>query len=228
MIRAKAVVLIAVWLALGGDALHAQDLTRYRSYVLGSSLDAVVATSGTRIADARVRHERPASIRDLEWRAPYVSSGAAMADPVRTLTFRFYNDGLYQITVDYDPARIEGLTVADIVATLSTTYGAPVPPSARAGARRTVDVPQDIVVLTAWDSPATSVLLLRGSYSSGLQLVLVSKALATQAKVAIKEAERLDMIEAPRRESERLKQQEVEADASRDKTRDTNKAAFRP
>jgi hypothetical protein len=228
MTPAKVIAPIVVWLALGGESVHAQDLSRYRSYALDSSLEAVISASGTRASDAKIRHERPARILELEWRAPYVSSGAEMADPVRTLTFLFYNDALYQITADYNPARIEGLTVAAIVATLSSTYGAPAPTSARAGARRAVDFPQDMTLLTAWESPATSVLLLRGSYSSGLQLVLVSKALGTQARSAIREAERLDVIDAPRRESERRKQEAVDADASRDKTRVTNKAAFRP
>jgi len=228
MNRVPAMALAAIWLSLGGDTLHAQDLSRYRGYALDSSMAAVIAASGTRVTDAKTRHERPATIRELEWHAPYVSAGAEMADPVRTLTFLFYNDALYQITADYDAARIEGLTVADVVTTLSATYGAPVQTSARFGASRTADLPQNMIVLSAWDSPAASILLLRGAYSSGLQLVLVSKPLGMQAKIAIREAERLDVIEAPRRESERRKQEAIDADASRNKAREANKAAFRP
>ena len=49
-----------------------------------------------------------------------------------------------------------------------------------------------------------------------------------QAKTAVREAERLEVTEATRRELERQHQEAVEAEASRIKTRDTNKAAFRP
>jgi hypothetical protein len=228
MNRSRAVAVVAIWLAIAVSSLHAQDLSRYRAYVLDSTLDAVRSAGGARVTDSRIVHERPARIQELEWRAPYVSSGAELADPVRTLTFLFYNDVLFQITADYDESRIEGLTVADLVATLSSTYGTPVPASARAGVRRTTSVPPDVPVLAAWESPTASMLLLRPSFSSGLQLVLVSKALSAQAKIAVREAERLDVTEAPRRELERLRQEAVEAEASRLKTRDTNKAAFRP
>ena len=228
MNRSRAVAVVAIWLTIGVSSLHAQDLSRYRAYVLDSSLDAVRSIGGVRATDARTVHARPARIQELEWRAPYVSSGEEMADPVRTLTFLFYNDALFQITADYDESRIEGLTVADLVATLSSTYGTPVPAAARAGVRRSTSVPSDMPVLAAWESPTTSMLLLRAAYSSGLQLVLVSKTLAAQAKSAIREAERLDVTEAPRRELERQHQEAVEAEASRIKTRDTNKAAFRP
>ena len=229
MTRTQAVAAFALWwFVLGSQVVQAQDLTRYRGYALEGSLDAVIATSGSRIADAKVRSERPARIQELEWRAPYVSTGAEMADPVRTLTFMFYNDALYQITASYDRSRVEGLTAADVVATVSGTYGTPLAGAGRAGARRAIDVPSDMVLLAAWESESASVLLLRGAYSSELQLNVVSKALALRAKSAIREAERLDEIEAPRREAERRKQETVDADAARSKAREMNKAGFRP
>jgi hypothetical protein len=228
MTRLPAVAGLALWVALGGQITQAQDLTRYRGYALEGSLDAVIATSGLRPADAKVRTERPARIQELEWRAPYVGRGVEMADPVQTLTFMFYNDALYKITASYDRTRVEGLSTADIVSALSATYGTPLAGSGRAGARRLVDVPPDMVLLAAWESESASMLLLRGGYSSDLRLILVSKALALRAKSAISEGARLDEIEAPRREAERRKQESVDADAARSKTRETNKAAFRP
>jgi hypothetical protein len=151
-----------------------------------------------------------------------------MADPVQNLTFMFYNDALYQITASYDRARIEGLTTADVVTTLAGTYGTPLTGSGRDGVRRLVDLRPDMVLLAAWESESAAVLLLRGAYSSDLQLILVSKVLALRAKSAIKEGERLDEIEAPRREAERRKQEIIDADAARNKARAANKAAFRP
>jgi hypothetical protein len=85
-----------------------------------------------------------------------------------------------------------------------------------------------MVLLAAWESESASVLLLRGAHSSELRLILVWKALALRANSAISEGARLDEIEAPRREAERRKQDTADADAARSKTRETNKAAFRP
>jgi hypothetical protein len=65
-------------------------------------------------------------------------------------------------------------------------------------------------------------------YSPDFQLVLISKALSARARSAIREAIRLDALEAPQRELEKRKQDVAEASATRDKTRATNKAAFRP
>ena len=85
-------LIIAVGLILGGQPAFAQDLSRYRDYALGSSLDSVVATSGVRTAEAKTLQERPATIQQFEWRAPYADSRNTMADPVREISFTFYND----------------------------------------------------------------------------------------------------------------------------------------
>ena len=83
-------------------------------------------------------------------------------------------------------------------------------------------------MLAQWDSTGSSLTLLRGAYSAEFQLVLMSKALSTRARNAIREAGRLDAIEAPRRELEQRKKEVADADSARDKIRTTNKAAFRP
>ncbi len=95
-------LVIAIGLVLGGQMAFAQDMSRYRAYVVESSLDSVVAVSGARAVDAKALHERPAAIKELEWRAPYADSRNTQADPVRDITFTFYNDALYQVTVNYD------------------------------------------------------------------------------------------------------------------------------
>ena len=123
-------LVIAVGLILGAQLAFAQDMSRYRAYVLESSLESVVAASGARTADAKTLHERPATIQQLEWRAPYVDSRNTLADPVRGISFTFYNDALYQVIVTYDRDRTEGLTNSDIVESLSTAYGVPTMSSA--------------------------------------------------------------------------------------------------
>jgi hypothetical protein len=83
-------------------------------------------------------------------------------------------------------------------------------------------------VLARWENAESLVTLVRGSYTPEFQLILVSKPLATRAQGAVREAIRLDAIEAPRREAEQRKKEAGDASAARDRTRIANKAAFRP
>lgn len=221
-------LVIAVGLILGGQLAFAQDMSRYRAYVLESSLDSVVAASGARSADTKTLHERPATIQQLEWRAPYVDSRNTLADPVRDISFTFYNDALYQVVVNYDRDRTEGLTNSDIVESLSTAYGAPTLASARTRPSPPAEAFPDSIVLARWENAESLVTLLRGSYTLEFQLILVSKPLGTRARSAVREAIRLDAIEAPRREAAQRKKEAGDASAARDKTRIANKAAFRP
>ena len=216
---------VVVLLVLSAQFVSAQDELRYRAYVLNSSVDAVLAASGSRASDVKVLHERPALIQELEWRAPYAQSGTALADPVRTIVFSFCDNALYQVVVNYDLDRTEGLTNADIVASLTATYGDPVLASAR---NRPLDAPPDTVVLAQWDRAGASLTLLRRVYSAEFHLIVTAKALATRARGAIREATRLDTVEAPRREREQRKKEAADAIATRDQLRASNKAAFRP
>ena len=217
--------LIAVVVILSSQLVSAQDLSRYRVYALDSSVDTVVAASGARAADTRVLHERPALIQELEWRPPYAHSGNELVDPVRGIIFSFCDDALYQVLVSYDRDRTDGLSNGDIIASLTTTYGTPVPRSAH---NRPLDAPPDTVLLAQWDRARSSLTLLRGVYSAEFQLILTAKALSTRARSATREAGRLDAIEAPRRELEQRKREAADATAARDKIRASNKAAFRP
>jgi hypothetical protein len=221
-------LVIAVGLVLGGQLAFAQDMSRYRAYVLESSLDSVVAVSGARAVDAKTLHERPATIQELEWRAPYADSRNTQADPVRDITFTFYNDALYQVTVNYDRDRTEGLTNSDIVESLTAAYGKPILASTRTRPTPPVEAFPDSIVVARWENADSLLTLLRGSYRPEFQLILVSKSLNARARTAVREAVRLDAIEAPRREAEQRKKEAADATVARDKTRIANKAAFRP
>ena len=219
------VFLVASLLVCSSELGWAQDLFRYRDYALESSLESVVVASGARAADTRTLHERPAKIQELEWRAPYASSGDRMADPVRGAVFGFIDDALYQIVVRYDRDRTDGLTNSDIIESLTSVYGEPAPKSPKNAAP--VAAP-DTVLVALWERPGSSVSLVRGIYTPDFQLVLMSKALSTRARDAIRESGRLDVIEAPRRELEERKREIADRNAARDKARTANKAAFRP
>jgi hypothetical protein len=218
----------AVGLTITGHVAFAQDLSRYRGYALEASLESVITSSGARVADAKTIHERPARIQELEWRAPYVISGRASPDPVREIAFTFYNDALYQVMVTYDRDRTDGLTNTDMIESISATYGAPVAKSVGNVSRRAAPLPRETIVVALWENAASSLTLLRGEYTPEFQLMLVSKPLSLQAQSAIREAVRLDAVEAPRRELEQRKKEAAAASDARDKARTTNKEAFRP
>ena len=221
-------LVIAVALVLGGQLAFAQDISRYRAYVLESSLDSVVAASGVRAADTKTLHERPALIQELEWRAPYIDSRSTLADPVQEITFTFYNGALYQVIVSYHRDRTEGLTNRDIIDSVSTAYGVPTPASARTRTSLPAEVFADSIVVARWENTDSLLTLVRGSYSPDFQLILLSKPLSARARTAAREAVRLDAIEAPRREAAQRKKEAGEASAASDKTRTANQGAFRP
>ena len=221
-------LVISVSLVISGHVVHAQELSRYRDYVLESSVDTVSTTIGARAIGASTLHERPAKIQELQWRALYESPGNGSADPVRDVTFAFVNDALYQVLVRYDRERTAGMTNDDIIQSLSASYGTPVLKSALVRTELPSAVLDDAIVLAQWSDAATSVTLLRDMYSPDFRLILTSKALSAQARTAIREAVRLDALEAPQRELAKRNQEIAEATATRDKARATNKAAFRP
>jgi hypothetical protein len=222
---------LALGLALGlvvcGTA-SAQEMSRYRDYALESSVAAVRAQSGALAGETRTLHQRPATIQELKWRAPYITDTSKPVDPVRELAFTFYNDALYQIVVYYNRDRTEGLTNSDILDALSAIYGKP--EIASPGTRTTTLVSSfpESVVVARWDSPESQVSLLRGSYAPEFRLVLISKALSARAANAIDEAARLNTLEAPQREAAQRQMEADDAQSALEKKRSDNKATFRP
>jgi hypothetical protein len=218
----------AVSFFLGGQVAVAQDISRYRAYVLESSVDSVIAATGTRAIEAKTIHQRPAMIQELEWRAPFVSARDSHADPVRAIAFTFYNDALYQVIVHYDRQRTEGLTNSDIVESLSASYGAPLLASARAGTGTPGEAVPDGIVLARWENAVSLVTLSRRSYAPEFRLMLLSKRLSSDARRSILESARLDGVEAPERAAELRNKEAGDASAALERARIANKAAFRP
>jgi hypothetical protein len=221
-------LVFVVSVILGGQVAAAQDISHYRAYVLGSSLDSVIAATGARAVEQKTIHQRPAIIQELEWRPPFVSSRDTGADPVRAIVFSFYNRVLYQVIVHYDRQRTEGLTDSDIVESLSASYGTPLLASARSGTTLPPEAGPDGIVLAQWEDAESLVKLTRRSYAPEFRLIQISKRLSAEARTSIEESARLDALEAPQREAERQTKQAGDASTARDKARLANKAAFRP
>jgi hypothetical protein len=221
------ILVLAAGVFLGVHLASAQDLSRYRGYALDSTVESVIASSGSPADRVTTLHRRPATIQELEWRRPYYSSGGGADDSVREIAFSFYNDALYQLIVSYDREKTDGLTNKDLIDSLSATYGTPVLRSAGTLAGRSIAL-ADTVVLAQWDDGSASVTLLKDAYLSRYQLRMISKPLMTLAQGAIREAGRLDAIEAPRVAAALRDKEAAEEKAALDKTRTENKATFKP
>src|SRR5437773_1113458 len=122
MIRARILAMSLAGVVISSSGISAQDLSRYREFQLGMSLVAVAQQAGI-TAEARLLHQRPEVIQELMWQAPWSLLSSPPGDSVTRVLLSFYNDQLFRIVVNYDRERTEGLTVDDMVAALSVTYG---------------------------------------------------------------------------------------------------------
>ena len=229
MMNQRVAALAVVGLVLGAGPLAGQELSRYRDYSLGSSVAATIALSGARADATKTLHERPALIQESEWRAPYVSPGAALADPVRDMLFSFYDDQLYRVVVTYEADRMEGLTDDDVIESISARYGAPLlRHSARVGALAPAGTRPAMAILAQWEDASAALTLTRGTYLEQFQLVLISKRLDAEARAAALDAVSRDAAEAPGRERDRRAKDVADARVASQKARLVNKAAFKP
>ena len=93
-----------------------QDLSRYRDAVFGSTVASVAAATRTGPDAVKVLHQRPSLIQELRWRPQYALGRApGRVDPAQEVTFRFYEDQLFAITVVYEARLVEGMTNADVI-----------------------------------------------------------------------------------------------------------------
>lgn len=231
MIDVHRAAVAALMLGMSCQPVAAQAPFQYREYTLESSAATVIGVSPNRMGDLRTLHQRPASITEVDWRAPYMGFGEDLADPVQVVRFTFYDDRLYQIVVTYDRARMAGLTTDDVIDTLAETYGPPLLGDARtARAVLAADVGLDMGIVAQWEDARSLLTLVRSNstYSPQFQVVLISKALNAPARAAIVEARRLDTQDAPQREADRRTQAAAAAAAADQRARELNKAAFKP
>jgi hypothetical protein len=226
----RTLAIVALGFALSGSPLHGQDRSRYRDFQLGGNLPSIAALTGVAVSEAKTIHQRPAVMQELEWRRPYstTSSTPAETDPVKQITFSFYNDQLSRMVVDYDRDRTSGLTDADLIDAISTAYGPPLKTVARTGRPVSHVEEESGTPVARWGDADYSVVLYRSSYASGFRMIVASPRLEALARTADVQALRLDDQEAPQRELERQKKEAADTHTSQEKARVVNKAAFRP
>ena len=226
--NARTVTICAFGIALLGQRLDAQELSRYRTFDLGATLASISTSTGVAASEAKTLHERPALLQNLEWRPSRWNTGTTTAstDPVEQMVFSFYNDRLFRIVVDYDHDGTDGMTNADLIEAISAIYGAPLAKSPRVAPRVPSEVEADSGEAVArWgDSEHTIVLYRTSSYGQALRLIVTALPVDALARKAESQARRLDEREAPSREIARQKQEQAAAE----KARVANKKVFLP
>ena len=208
---------------------YSQDLSKYREFQFGTNLLAVAKQAEMKPSVARVIHQRPAVIQELEWRPQRSFGSSPEVDPVKEVLFSFYNGELFRMLVTYDQYRTQGLTDEDMVEAISAIYGTATRPAATIILFSSFHVYNDSEkVMARWEDSHYSFNLFRSSYQPTFGMLVFSKRLDALAQAAIGEAIRLDEQEAPQREIERQRKQEEENRAAQEKARPVNKENFRP
>jgi hypothetical protein len=211
--------IVALGLIASAASLQAQAQVRYREFSLGADVRTVSALTGVAASEVKNIHVRPALMQELEWRRGY--SEAALTDSAQQIVFSFYNDQLTRLVVDYDRERTAGLTDADMIGAISTTYG---PPRVVASAIEVDSGPP----VARWGDANYSVVLYRSSYADAFRLIVTATSLDALARAADAQAIRLDDREAPQRELARQRKEVEDTRVSQEQARIANKATFRP
>lgn len=200
------------------------DLSKYRNFQLGTDLAAVSAQAGENPSQAKVIERRPALIQELEW-LPQPLGPASQVEAAKTVRFSFYDGQLYQIAVDYDRYRTEGLTADDIIEAVSAANGTAATrlPAGKSG----TDFFSEEVV-ARWEDAQYRVELTRVPYGPVFRLVATAKRFESPVRSALLEAKRLNDQEAPQREAARAVDEAQSEQARLEKIRLVNKPKFRP
>ena len=189
-------------LLVAAPMLHAQELSKYRTFSLGTSLASVLKHTDQKPADVRLIHARPAMSQELTWWPSPVGT-SFRSDPIEQILFSFTNGELYKISVIYDRGATEGLTAADMMKALSLKYG-PV-----TNVALEIDVtPNDHYdssgkAIASWEDSEYSVNLVRSTFTDVFGLVIYSKRANAEADMAAAQAVILEKQEGPKREAAR-------------------------
>jgi len=219
----KLPVLVAV---LGARLLPGADLSTYRGFHFGMPLSRAAELAGMKPSEAKLENRRPAMIQVLDFEPSLFHSAIAKGDPVSTITFSFLNGELFRMAAVYDRYKVDGMTADDMVQALSAFYGPATRPKADIAYHSYYA--ESAPVLARWEDSEYSYNLVRAEDRSTYALVLYSKALDVRAQTAILEAARLDALEAPQKEAERVSKQAADNQIEQEKARLANKASFRP
>lgn len=222
-------VLVACLLFLAPQG-SAQDLTRYRDFEFGMTVDSVVKLTKSEPSSMKTLYTKPELIQTLQWdRKDYFSPFPSDAtDPVRNIRFDFYEDHLFRIVAVYATKQLEGMSQDDLVEAISKTYGPPTMPGGSVVVSSYSDYEDQQKVLARWENGEHTYSLFRSSYRGEFGLVAYSKQVETIATGSILEARRLETAAAPQREVDRQQKESENRRVAEAKARSLNMPNFRP
>jgi hypothetical protein len=213
---------------LGTSVLYAADFSSYRGFQFGMSVPVAAEKAGLKTTDARLVHQRPALIQEIEWRPGSLTvADTVKTDPVQDGMLYFYNGELFRIVITYDRYKVEGMSAEDMTEAISASYGIATKPAA-------VEIPyhsnygEVAPVLARWENAEYSYNLIRTGDQSSFAMALYSKRLDALAQASIVQAVRLEAQEAPQREIEKQEKQKAEERLVLEKARSVNKPNFLP
>jgi hypothetical protein len=222
----KPILLAFSGAAISASLLGSGELSSYRDFQLETTLPALAKQVEMKPSEARVIHQRPELIQELEWQPRRLPGPSSELDSVDQILFSFYKGQLFRMLVNYDRRRTDGMTLDDMVEAISAKYG-----SATRGAAEIVfpsAYNKTVAVLARWEDSQYCFNLIHSAYQPGFALVVLSKRLDGLAQIAAVEAIRLDEQEAPQREIDRQKKREDDSRIQQDNARLANKPGFRP
>jgi hypothetical protein len=211
-------------LLLLAPAPRAQDLSKYRGFSLGTSLDDVLKLSVQRLSDVKTIHAQPMLLQELTWWPPSTSGSSSHSDSVEEILFFFSNGALYKMSVTYDRSSTEGLSAADMVKSISLKYGPP------ASVESVIDPAMDSLYntkpgsLASWEDLQYSCHLVRTPFSDQFGLLIYSKRANAEAEIGIAEGVKLEAQERPEKEADEKKKEAADLEVTREK----NQKSFRP
>lgn len=218
--------LIVGFVSLIGVAplLHAQDLSKYREFALGTNLTTVLKLTDQKMTEVNQTSGISSVLQELTWWPPSTSGSPYRSDSVEQILFSFCDGALYKITVTYDQNSTEGLTAEDMMKSISEKYGAPttVFPEVAANANNHYAVREKAVA--NWEDSQRSINLVRSPFSNRFGLVIYTKRVNAEVELAIREGAIREQQEGPMREAARQKKQTDDLELARQK----NQKTFRP
>jgi len=206
----------------------AQDLSKYRDFQFGMSLESVAKQIPMKASAAKITHQRPAMIQTLQWYQLSYSDLQGKDRSLRSIRFDFYNGELSKMVVTYDPSGTEGLTTEDMIEAISTIYGPATKPERTIAVSRSAVYEDNEKVLACWEDAQYSYNLFRAAYGNAFGLIAISKKLDLMASESSREADRLDKLEAPQKELALRIKQEEDKRVAQEKARLVSKPKFRP
>jgi hypothetical protein len=208
--------IVYLFVLLLATPMQAQDLSKYRTFSIGTRLAVVLKHTDQALKDVTITHDHPSLLQEVKW-WPNRSATPLRSDPVEQILFSFYNGELYKMSVTYDQSATEGLTAPDMMKLITAKYGRVTNVALEIDTHGNERYDSRAKSIACWEDAQYSVDLVRFTFTDGFGLVIYSKSLNADADLAIAQAVKLEEQEGPRREAARQKKATDDLEVARQK-----------